>query len=112
MIQMYDVAQTYLRDKQYEKAFILLLRYSKYATFFSSTIQFSLAVSLLPKHKNWNDWSSPYKTDVINKARYAIGTAQDLRRYLEDLYEKEFLAELARIQKEEDAEVVLSFISV
>ncbi|EJD74925.1 hypothetical protein LOAG_17833 [Loa loa] len=75
--EMYRVAGFCIEDKDYERAFIYYMRFV------------SLAVEGLPKHKQYNGFSSAEKTKAEAVLRDAFVKAESLKERLKKTYEEE-----------------------
>ncbi|CAG9538915.1 unnamed protein product [Cercopithifilaria johnstoni] len=75
--EMYRVAGFCIKDKDYERAFIYYMRFV------------SLAVEGLPKHKQYNGFSSVEKTKAEAVLRDAFVKAESLKGQLKKKYEEE-----------------------
>ncbi|VDK81553.1 unnamed protein product [Litomosoides sigmodontis] len=82
---MYRVAGFCIKDKDYERAFIYYMRFV------------SLAVEGLPKHKQYNGFSSAEKTKAEAVLRDAFMKAESLKEQLKQKYEEEAVLAKQRI---------------
>uniref|UniRef100_A0A914C2M6 USP8 dimerisation domain-containing protein n=1 Tax=Acrobeloides nanus TaxID=290746 RepID=A0A914C2M6_9BILA len=89
--EMYDMAGVYTTEQNFERAFILYLR-------FVGTV-----VEELPKHRDYQSFTPDEKDRFDRQTIHAMNTAEFLKRKIKTLYEEEAItkkSELAQLEHE------------